>query len=112
MENIGKIMQQALAQNEAAAQHLVAGARAEREAAAAERAAAQEILLQTERNETALYAGFVEKHRSRIRQDLNDAAVRMFAERLILAGEPVSEVAALLDLPDGLVQEMARKHGL
>ncbi len=110
MDNIAKIMQQALAENEIAAQTMVAGARAEREKAAEERAAAQEALAETERNAQALYKGFVEKHRARIARDLHLEAAKGIARRLLRVGESVSEVAALLDLPDGMVQELAQNQ--
>jgi len=112
MDDLAKIMQQALAENEAAAQNLVAGARVEREAAAAERAAARVALIDTEHNAGKLYADFVEKHRSRIARSLQLEIAGLFAQRLLLAGESIAEAAALLDLPDGMVQELARKHGL
>lgn len=110
MDNIAKIMHKALAENEIAAQNLVAGARAEREKAAEERAAAQEALAETERNAHTLYEDFVEKHRARIARDLHLEAAKGIVARLLRAGESVSEVAALLDLPDGMVQELAQKQ--
>ncbi len=112
MDDLAKIMQQALAGNEAAAQNLVAGARVERAAAAAERAAAHDALLDAERNEAARRAGFAEQHRSRIARNLQLEIAGLFAERLLFAGESAAEAAALLDLPDGMVQELARKHAL
>lgn len=109
MEEIEKMMALALAANEVAAQNMVTGARAEREKAAEERAAAQEALLETERNAQALYQGYVGKHRTRISRDLHLEVAKGMAERLLRAGESLSEAAALLDLPDGMVQELAKK---
>jgi len=111
MDDIKKMMQQMLTDNAAAAEAVVSNARAEREQVAAERAAAQEALLAAERDAQAMYDRLREQHRQRISKDLQSDLEKTIAERLLRAGEPVGEIAALLDVPDGMVKELALRLG-
>lgn len=104
-------MRQMLAQNAAAAEAVVAGARAEREKAAAERAAARQELLDTQKNSDSIYADFLEKQRVLVRKDVWKSCAQDFAERLLKQAVSVEETAELLEVEEGMVADIARSVG-
>jgi len=110
-DDIAVLLRQMLADNAAAAGNVVAGARAEREAAAAERAAARQALLETEQHAETISATFYHQHLTRLEKDIQERLLREYADRLLWYGLPPSEVAALLDAPDQMVEEIARRVG-
>lgn len=111
MDDIKKMMQQMLADNVAAAEAVVSNARTEREKIAGERAAAHEALMAAERDAQAIYDRLTEQHRQRIAKDLQSDLEKTIAKRLLRAGKPVGEIAALLNAPDGMVKELAVQLG-
>jgi len=104
-------MRQMLAENARAAEAVVAGARAEREAAATERAAARRELLSAEQKKEALAADFYQNHHEHLKKDIRKNLTRDFADRLLRAGIPMSTVAELLDAPELQVVDIARNIG-
>jgi hypothetical protein len=110
-DDIAAIMQKMLADNAAAAEAVVAGARTERNVAAAERADARQALLDAQKNADKLSAGFYKEYYSRLEKDLGESLTRNFAARLLRIGKSPGEVAALLDAPDPLIAEVARSVG-
>lgn len=105
------MMQRMLADNAAAAENVVRVARTEREAAAADRAAARQALLDAQQQTEHLAATFRQKHLKRIEADLGEQLVRQYAERLLRNGLPPGEVAALLDLHDHQITDLAQQAG-
>jgi len=110
-EELAAVMRQMLADNAAAAEAVVAGARTEREKAAGERVAAHQALLDAQTNAETLAADFFNEHHARIEKDIRKSLTRDFADRLLRAGISVGETAALLDAPELLVAELARNIG-
>lgn len=110
-DDIAAIMQKMLADNAAAAEAVVAGARTERNVAAAERADARQALLDAQKNADKLSAGFYKEYYSRLEKDLGESLTRNFAARLLRIGKSPNEVAALLDAPDPLIADVARSVG-
>ncbi|MBL7798796.1 MAG: hypothetical protein JNJ90_20025 [Saprospiraceae bacterium] len=104
-------MRQMLAQNAAAAEAVVAGARAEREVAGAERTTARQELLDTQKNSASIYATFLEEHRVLVRNDVWKKCAQTFAENLLKRGVSVEETAELLEVEEGLVADIARMVG-
>lgn len=109
--DIATLMRQMLTDNAAAAGNVVAVARAERETAAAEREAARQALLEVKQNAEAISATFYHKHLAHLEADTQERLLREYADRLLWYGLPPGEVAALLDAPDQMVEEIARRVG-
>lgn len=110
-DDLQVIMQRMLADNAAAAKNVVSVALTEREAAAADRAAAGQALQDAQQQSKRLAAAFRKKHLSRVEADLREQLERQYAERLLRNGLSPSEVAALLDMPDQQITDIAQRVG-
>lgn len=110
--DLGQIMQQMLAQNAVAAEAVIAGAQAGFDEAAAQHAAARVALREMELNKEAIAAEFYDKHRAHIEKDLWQNIVTELTRRLLPASGSSSEVAELLEVPDGFVIGIAKELGM
>ncbi|MFN0014721.1 MAG: hypothetical protein ACKVU2_09255 [Saprospiraceae bacterium] len=110
-EEVAAAMRQMLAQNAAAAEAVTAGARSEFELAAAKRVAARQALLEAQKNTEKIRSDFFKEHEAWLEADARKQTTCKFAERLLRASVLISDVAALLDAPDGLVAEVAQTIG-
>ncbi len=104
-------MQQMLADNAAAAEAVIAGARGEQMAAAAALQAARQQLAENERDAVQILQDYTTKHRARLKENLRKEMAEEIAERLLEKGEPVHVVAALLELADWSLQSIAQCLG-
>ncbi len=110
--DLGQIMQQMLAQNAAAAEAVTAGAQAAFDEAAAQHVGAQAALREMELNKATIAAEFYDLHRAHIEKDLRQNIVTELTRRLLPASGSSSEVAELLEVPDGFVIAIARELGM
>jgi hypothetical protein len=106
------IMAKMKAENQKAIQKLLKSAGAEREKAAAKRAAAEAELGETQKNVERLTAELAQKHRAKLEKELRRKVAADLALDLLYLKNPVSEVASLLDLPEGIVMTIAENVGM
>ncbi len=106
-----RIMQKMLADNTAAAEAVLAGARSAQKAAADALQSAREQLRETEENAPQLLQEFTDRHRARLEKEMADDVKRKLAEQLLYHRESVQTVAVLMDLPEKFVQELAKRQG-
>jgi len=103
-DQYARIMQKMLADNAAAAEAVVAGARAEREAAAGEWQAARNQWQENEQNAAQILQDYTDKYRAQFEKYLREAITEKIAEHMLKKGKSVEFVMALLSLPARLMQ--------
>lgn len=107
-----QIMQKMLADNAAAAETVVAGARAGQQAAAAELQAARNQLADNEQNAAQMLKEYTKQQRAQLEKHLHTEILEEMAGKLLKKGESVSTVTALLDMAERLVQRVFKRLGL
>ncbi|MEO6037105.1 MAG: hypothetical protein ABIQ93_01750 [Saprospiraceae bacterium] len=110
-DEYAQIMEKMLADNAVAAEAVVAGARTEQLAAAAELQMALQALQETEENAAQILQDYTDQHRARLEMDLREDLLKALALQLLQKGEAVSTVADLLEIGEGLVREIAKRQG-
>ena len=103
-----QIMAKMLADNKKAAQAVIDGAQKERDRTAAERLAAIERLEEVKKDKKNFSEACYLKSLQKLKKEIRDKELENLASELLEAGEPVSEISALLDIPDGLVKNIAK----
>ncbi len=111
-DEYARIMQKMLADNAAAAEAVVAGARAEQTAAAAELQAARKQLADNEQNAAQILEEYTKQQRAGLEKHIHTEILEEMAEKLLKKGESVSTVTALLDMAERLVQSVVKHLGL
>lgn len=106
------IIAQMRAENQKVIEKLLKTARSERDKAAAKRAAAEAELSETKQNAETLTAGLTQKHHARLEKELRKKVAGDLALDLLYLKNSVSEVAALLDLPESFVMGIAENVGI
>ncbi len=107
-----QIMQKMLTNNSAAAEAIVAGARAEQIAAAAELQETRRQLTEMEQNKVQILQEYTTQLRAQLENYIRLEILEEMAEKLLKKGESLSVVGTLLGLAERVMQSVFRHSGL